>query len=63
MKEKIQPNPQKAPTQDAQVAAESMLSDQESVPEVDFEADYDRAQQMSRASSDMDDEGDGNASA
>lgn len=47
MSEKIKPNPNEAPTHDAQLAAENIVSGEEKAPKVDFEADYAAAQQFS----------------
>ncbi len=57
MPEEIKPNANQAPTQDAQLAAENMNSGQEAVPAVDFDADYEAAQQFSI--SDVDRTGEG----
>ncbi|MBD2776787.1 hypothetical protein [Iningainema tapete] len=55
--EKIQPNAQQAPTQDAQLAAERIASGEEKAPTVDMEADYQAAQQLSTSSIDRTPEG------
>ena len=47
MPDEIQPNVGEAPTQDAQLAAESIASGQEKAPAVDFDADYEAAQKLS----------------
>ena len=57
MPEEIKPNANQAPTQDAQLAAESIASGQEKAQAVDFDADYAAAQQMSV--SDIDRTGEG----
>ena len=45
--EEVKPNVKGAPTQDAQLAAESIASGEEAVPTVDLEADYENAQKLS----------------
>jgi hypothetical protein len=57
MPEEIKPNPSQAPTHDAQLAAENMVSGEEKTPKVDIEADYQAAQQLSL--SDIDRTGEG----
>ncbi|MBO3462642.1 hypothetical protein G7B40_032655 [Aetokthonos hydrillicola Thurmond2011] len=52
MPEEIKPNPQEAPTQDAQLAAENIASGEEKAPTVNMEADYKAAQKFSTASGD-----------
>jgi hypothetical protein len=47
MSEEIKPNVAEAPTQDAQLAAESIASGEEKAPKVDFDADYEAAQKLS----------------
>ncbi|MBW4642447.1 MAG: hypothetical protein KME23_05460 [Goleter apudmare HA4340-LM2] len=47
MSDKVKPNPNEAPTHDAQLAAENIASGEEKAPKVDFEADYAAAQQFS----------------
>ena len=39
MSEKVKPNPNEAPTHDAQLAAENIVSGEEKALKVDFEAD------------------------
>lgn len=57
MSDQIQPNANQAPTQDAQLAAESMAEGKEKKPTVDFDADYAAAQQFSVSDVDRTDEG------
>lgn len=57
MPEEIKPNTNQAPTQDAQLAAESIASGQEKAQAVDFDADYAAAQQMSVSEVDRTGEG------
>jgi hypothetical protein len=57
MPDEIKPNPQEAPTQDAQLAAENIASGKEKAPTVDFEADYKAAQQLSVSEIDRSGEG------
>lgn len=57
MPDEIKPNPNQAPTQDAQLAAENMNSGEEKAPVIDVEADYEAAQQFSV--SDVDRTGEG----
>ena len=57
MPDEIKPNPNQAPTQDAQLAAEQMTSGEEKAPVIDVEADYEAAQQFSV--SDVDRTGEG----
>ncbi|MUG98391.1 hypothetical protein F7734_41260 [Scytonema sp. UIC 10036] len=57
MPDEVKPNPSQAPTHDAQLAAENMVSGEEKAPKVDFEADYQAAQQFSV--SDIDRTGEG----
>ncbi|PIG92715.1 hypothetical protein [Gloeocapsopsis sp. IPPAS B-1203] len=45
--EEIKPNPEQATTQEAQLAAENIAAGKEKVTNVDFDADYAAAQQMS----------------
>ncbi|MFE4108142.1 hypothetical protein [Almyronema epifaneia] len=49
MKEKVESNPDTASTQDAKAVAESMLADKDNALEVDFDSDYEMAQQMTRS--------------
>lgn len=57
MSEKVKPNPKEAPTHDAQLAAENIVSGEEKAPKVDFEADYAAAQQFSVSEIDSTDAG------
>ncbi|QLE54667.1 hypothetical protein [Nostoc sp. TCL26-01] len=57
MSEQVKPNPIEAPTHDAQLAAENMVSGEEKAPKVDFEADYAAAQQFSVSEIDRTGEG------
>ena len=59
--EKIQPNPEEAPTQDAELAAEGMQSGNEKKQFVDVEADYEASKQYSV--SEMDKSGKGEEAA
>ena len=61
MPEEVKPDPTQAPTQDAQLAAESMLSGQEETQAVDFDADYEASKEFSV--SDVDRTGEGAAAA
>ncbi|OKH27397.1 hypothetical protein [Chroogloeocystis siderophila] len=45
--EELKPNPSEAVTQEAQLAAENMAAGKEEAPNIDFDADYAAAQQMS----------------
>ncbi|MCX7595702.1 MAG: hypothetical protein N2235_18470 [Fischerella sp.] len=47
MPEEIKPNVSEAPTEDAKLAAENIISGEEKAPSVDMEADYQAAQQFS----------------
>lgn len=47
MPEEVKPDPKQALTQDAQLAAEEMISGHEPVPAVDFDADYEASKQFS----------------
>ncbi|MBW4669362.1 MAG: hypothetical protein KME60_18570 [Cyanomargarita calcarea GSE-NOS-MK-12-04C] len=47
MSDEIKPNVAEAPTHDAQLAAENIASGEEKAPKVDFDADYEAAQQLS----------------
>lgn len=47
MPDEVKPDAKQAPTQDAQLAAENMLSGEEKTPEVDSNADYEAAQKFS----------------
>ncbi|ARV62082.1 hypothetical protein BZZ01_28715 [Nostocales cyanobacterium HT-58-2] len=57
MPDEIKPNPSQAPTHDAQLAAENIASGEEKAPSVDFEADYQAAQQLSVSEIDRTGEG------
>ncbi|WP_071189642.1 hypothetical protein [Trichormus sp. NMC-1] len=57
MSDKVQPNPSEAPTHDAQLAAEQIVSGEKKAPKVDFEADYASAQQFSVSEIDRTGEG------
>lgn len=59
MTDEVNPNPNQATTQEAQLAAENMASGTEAKPTVDFDADYAAAQQFSV--SDVDRTGEGAA--
>lgn len=61
MTDEVKPDPKQAPTQDAQLAAENMVSGAEKAPTVDFDADYAAAQEFSV--SDVDRTGEGAAAA
>ncbi|MBW4663194.1 MAG: hypothetical protein KME01_03185 [Chroococcus sp. CMT-3BRIN-NPC107] len=57
MADEIKPNASQAPTQDAQLAAESMTEGKEKTPKVDVDADYAAAQQFSVSDIDRTSEG------
>lgn len=57
MSDQIKPDANQAPTQDAQLAAESMAEGKEKMQTVDFDADYTAAQQFSVSDVDRTDEG------
>lgn len=58
MPDEVKPNPAaEAPTQDAQLAAENIASGEEKAPTVDYEADYQAAQQFSVSNIDRTGEG------
>ena len=57
MTDEVKPDPKQAPTQDAQLAAENMLSGAEPTQAVDFDADYEAAQQFSVSEIDRTGEG------
>lgn len=59
MTDEVNPNPNQATTQEAQLAAENMASGVEAKPTVDFDADYAAAQEFSV--SDVDRTGEGAA--
>ena len=47
MPEEVKPDPKQAPTQDAQLAAESMAAGEEETQSVDFDADYEASKEFS----------------
>lgn len=47
MPDEVKPDATQAPTQDAQLAAESMAAGTEQAPTVDFDADYEASKQFS----------------
>ncbi len=47
MSEEIKPNPQEAPTQDAQLAAENILASEQKTITVDLDADYEASKEFS----------------
>lgn len=47
MPDEVKPDPNQAPTQDAQLTAENIAAGVEQAPAVDVEADYEAAQQFS----------------
>jgi hypothetical protein len=47
MPEEIKPNPKQAPTQDAQLAAENIITGKEATPSVDTDADYEASKKFS----------------
>jgi hypothetical protein len=55
--EEMKPNPQQAPTHDAQLAAENMTSGEEQVPSVDVDADYEASKAFSVSAVDRTPEG------
>ena len=57
MPDEVKPDPNQAPTQDAQLAAENIASGQEKAPTVDVEGDYEASKQFSV--SDIDRSGEG----
>ena len=57
MSDEVKPNVNEAPTHDAQLAAESIASGEEKAPNVDFDADYAKAQQFSVSEIDRTGEG------
>ncbi|MFB2834055.1 hypothetical protein [Floridanema evergladense] len=57
MSEKVTPQPNQAPTHDAQLAAENMLTGTEQMPAVDTEADYEAAKAFSVSEIDRTGEG------
>ena len=57
MPDEVKPNVNEAPTHDAQLAAESIASGEEKAPNVDFDADYAKAQQFSVSEIDRTGEG------
>jgi hypothetical protein len=48
MTDEVKPNPSEASTHDAQLVAESIVNGEAKAPEVDFNADYAAAQQLSQ---------------
>ncbi|MGA9377260.1 MAG: hypothetical protein WBV73_00540 [Phormidium sp.] len=57
MSEKVNPQPNQAPTHDAQLAAENMMSGNEQMPAVDTEADYEASKAFSVSEIDRTGEG------
>ncbi|MFB2892288.1 hypothetical protein ACE1CI_05015 [Aerosakkonemataceae cyanobacterium BLCC-F50] len=57
MSEKVNPQPNQAPTQDAQLAAENMASGNEPMPAVDLDADYEASKAFSVSEIDRTGEG------
>ncbi|MFH7024460.1 MAG: hypothetical protein ACHBN1_03440 [Heteroscytonema crispum UTEX LB 1556] len=57
MTDEVKPNVAEAPTHDAQLAAENIASGEEKAPKVDFDADYEAAQQFSVSEIDRTEEG------
>lgn len=57
MSEKVTPQPNQAPTHDAQLAAENMASGEEQAPAVDTEADYEASKAFSTSKIDRTGEG------
>jgi hypothetical protein len=57
MSEEVKPDPSQAPTHEAQLAAQNIVSGEEKAPRVDVEADYKAAQQLSVAGTDSTGEG------
>lgn len=57
MSEKVNPKPNEAPTQDAQLAGENMLSGTEPMPAVDTDADYEASKAFSVSKIDRTGEG------
>lgn len=57
MTDEVNPNPNQATTQEAQLAAENMASGVEEKPTVDFDADYAAAQEFSVSDADRTGEG------
>jgi hypothetical protein len=57
MTDEVKPNVAAAPTHDAQLAAENIASGEEKAPKVDFDADYEAAQQFSVSDIDRTQEG------
>lgn len=55
--DEVRPDPTQAPTQDAQLAGESMLSGQEKTQTVDYDADYEASKQFSVSEVDRSGEG------
>lgn len=57
MSEKVTPQPNQAPTHDAQLAAENMVSGNEQMPAVDLDADYEASKAFSVSEIDRTGEG------
>jgi hypothetical protein len=57
MSEKVNPQPNQAPTHDAQLAAENMATGTEQMPAVDTEADYEASKAFSTSKIDRTGEG------
>lgn len=57
MAEELKPNPQQAPTHDAQLAAENMAAGEEPTPKVDVSADYEASKAFSVSAVDRTSEG------
>lgn len=57
MSEKVNPQPNEAPTHDAQLAAENMATGNEQMPAVDTEADYEASKAFSTSKIDRTGEG------
>lgn len=57
MSEKVNPQPNQAPTHDAQLAAENMVAGNEQTPAVDTEADYEASKAFSVSKIDRTSEG------
>lgn len=57
MSEKVNPQPNQAPTHDAQLAAENMVSGNEQMPAVDLDADYEASKAFSVSEIDRTGEG------
>ena len=57
MAEEVKPNPQQAPTHDAQLAAENIAAGEEQAPQVDVAADYEASKAFSVSAVDRTQEG------